>query len=144
MLLSRIQGQATSTRRHHTIAGQRLLVGQALDADLQPFGDPQLTLDQLGDGPGDIESWINLGHAAWMLEDRARLRQAALRVLTMDSSRTDGHVLMAVSHRFAGKPERALRSLDKALTIEPDSATILTLRALVLQELGEHAVFERG
>ena len=54
MLLSRIQGQATSTRRHSTIDGQRLLVGQALDARLQPYGDPQLTLDQLGAGAGDI------------------------------------------------------------------------------------------
>jgi len=54
MLLARIQGQATSTRHHHTIDGQRLLVGQALNADLQPFGDPQLTLDQLGAGAGDV------------------------------------------------------------------------------------------
>ncbi len=54
MLLARIQGQATSTRRHHTIAGRRLLVGQALDAALQPYGDPQLTLDQHGAGVGDI------------------------------------------------------------------------------------------
>jgi ethanolamine utilization protein EutN len=54
MLLARIQGRATSTRHHHTIDGQRLLVGQALNADLQPFGDPQLTLDQLGAGAGDV------------------------------------------------------------------------------------------
>lgn len=54
MLLARIQGQATSTRRHPTIRGQRLLVGQSLDADLKPYGDPQLTLDQLGAGIGDI------------------------------------------------------------------------------------------
>ncbi len=54
MLLARIQGQATSTRHHHTIDGQRLLIGQALGADLQPYGDPQLTLDRLGAGAGDI------------------------------------------------------------------------------------------
>jgi len=54
MLLALIQGRATATVRHHTIDGQRLLVGQALDRELQPYGDPQLTLDQLGAGVGDV------------------------------------------------------------------------------------------
>jgi len=54
MLLALIQGNATSTVRHKTVNGQRLLLGQALDINLQPYGDPQLTLDQLGAGAGDV------------------------------------------------------------------------------------------
>lgn len=54
MLLALIQGNVTATIRHRTIAGQRLLLGQALDRDLKPYGDPQLTLDQLGAGIGDV------------------------------------------------------------------------------------------
>ena len=42
MLLALIYGRVTSTVRHPTIAGRRLLLGQALDADLKPYGDPQL------------------------------------------------------------------------------------------------------
>ncbi len=54
MLLALIQGNTTATVRHPTINGQRLLLGQALDIDLKPTGDPQLTLDQLGAGAGDV------------------------------------------------------------------------------------------
>ena len=54
MLLALIQGNATATIRHPTVAGQRLLIGQALDIDMQPYGDPQLTLDRLGAGAGDV------------------------------------------------------------------------------------------
>ena len=54
MLLALIYGRVTSTVRHPTIAGRRLLLGQALDADLKPYGDPQLTLDELGAGAGDV------------------------------------------------------------------------------------------
>ena len=54
MLLALIQGNATATVRHGTMKGQRLLLGQALDVNMQPYGDPQLTLDQLGAGIGDV------------------------------------------------------------------------------------------
>lgn len=53
MLLARIQGRATATVQHPSIAGQRLLVGQQLGGDMRPTGDPQLMLDTLGAGPGD-------------------------------------------------------------------------------------------
>jgi ethanolamine utilization protein EutN len=54
MLLARVIGRATATERHDSLAGQRLLVGRSLDASLQPSGDPQLMLDQLGAGAGDV------------------------------------------------------------------------------------------
>lgn len=54
MLLALINGNATATVRHPTIHGQRLLLGQALDINMQPYGDPQLTLDQHGAGAGDV------------------------------------------------------------------------------------------
>jgi ethanolamine utilization protein EutN len=54
MLLAVVQGHATATVKHATLAGQRLLIAQQLGGDLQPTGDPQLIIDQLGAGRGDV------------------------------------------------------------------------------------------
>lgn len=54
MQLALIQGNATATVRHPSLRGQRLLIGQQLDARLRPVGDPQLMLDQMGAGAGDV------------------------------------------------------------------------------------------
>jgi ethanolamine utilization protein EutN len=46
-------GTATSTVKHSTLAGWKLLVVQPLMADgRSPDGDPQLVIDQLGAGRG--------------------------------------------------------------------------------------------
>ena len=54
MKLALIQGSATSTVKHDSLQGQRLLVGQALNPSRQPEGDPQLILDRLGARRGDV------------------------------------------------------------------------------------------
>jgi ethanolamine utilization protein EutN len=53
MQLAIVQGRATSTVRHPSLAGVKLLVCQLLDADGQPGGDPVLAADRLGAGSGD-------------------------------------------------------------------------------------------
>ncbi|MEX0775308.1 MAG: EutN/CcmL family microcompartment protein [Phycisphaeraceae bacterium] len=53
MQLAHVQGRATSTVKHPSLAGARLLVCQLLDAAGQPAGDPVLALDKLGAGRGD-------------------------------------------------------------------------------------------
>ena len=48
-----VQGRATSTVKHVSLDGRKLLVCQALGADGRPGGDPVLVLDSLGAGRGD-------------------------------------------------------------------------------------------
>ena len=48
-----VRGHATSTVRHDSLAGWRLLVCQPLGSDGQDSGDPVLALDKLGAGRGD-------------------------------------------------------------------------------------------
>jgi ethanolamine utilization protein EutN len=54
MLVARVIGSATSTVKHHSLDGWKLLIVQALmvnghDRD----GEPMLAIDQLGAGVGD-------------------------------------------------------------------------------------------
>lgn len=53
MLLARVQGQATSTVKHPSMNGRKLLVVSELDGNGNAAGDPLLIIDQLGAGIGD-------------------------------------------------------------------------------------------
>jgi ethanolamine utilization protein EutN len=53
MQLALIQGNATSTVKHPSLAGWRLLVAQPLGDREQAAGDPVLVLDRHGAGAGD-------------------------------------------------------------------------------------------
>lgn len=55
MLLAQTIGTATSTVKHASMEGSKLLVVQPLAADRSsPDGDPQLAVDRLGAGRGDL------------------------------------------------------------------------------------------
>ena len=53
MHLAIVSGRATSTVRHASLAGVRLLICQMLDSNKKPTGDPVLALDKIGAGAGD-------------------------------------------------------------------------------------------
>ncbi|MEX0654196.1 MAG: EutN/CcmL family microcompartment protein [Phycisphaeraceae bacterium] len=48
-----VYGRATSTVKHPSLAGRKLLVCQPLGNEGQPAGDPVLAVDNLGAGAGD-------------------------------------------------------------------------------------------
>ena len=52
MQLGVVVGHATSTVKHPSLNGQRLLVVQMLTPDEQPDGEPVLVIDHLGAGAG--------------------------------------------------------------------------------------------
>lgn len=53
MQLATVIGRATSTVKHPTMNGWRLLLAQLLTRDGKADGAPQLVLDHLGAGRGD-------------------------------------------------------------------------------------------
>lgn len=53
MQLGKVIGRATSTVKHQTMQGWRLLLVQPLLRDGKADGAPQLVLDHLGAGRGD-------------------------------------------------------------------------------------------
>lgn len=54
MQLALVQGRATSTVKHRSLQGVKLLVCQPLDAMARTSGDPVLVVDRLGAGAGDV------------------------------------------------------------------------------------------
>ncbi len=53
MQLAKVIGRATSTVKHPTMQGWRLLLTQPFGVSGQPDGAPQLVLDKHGAGRGD-------------------------------------------------------------------------------------------
>lgn len=53
MQLALIEGKATSTVKHPSLAGWRLLIAQPLGHEDQASGDPIVVLDRHGAGAGD-------------------------------------------------------------------------------------------
>lgn len=53
MQLGQVVGRATSTVKHPTLSGWRLLLVQPLDVKGGADGEPQLAIDDLGSGRGD-------------------------------------------------------------------------------------------
>ncbi|GIX03236.1 MAG: ethanolamine utilization protein EutN [Planctomycetaceae bacterium] len=64
MQLARVIGRATSTVKHPSMAGWRLLLTQPLTRSGQADGAPQLVLDHLGAGRGDLVIISSDGKAA--------------------------------------------------------------------------------
>ena len=52
MFIARIDGSITSTVKHKSLRGMRLLIGQRLEADGSEVGEPQVLADDLGGGIG--------------------------------------------------------------------------------------------
>lgn len=64
MQLALVIGHATSTIKHATLHGWRMLIVQPLDARHQPDGAPLIALDALGSGRGDRVILSSDGKAA--------------------------------------------------------------------------------
>jgi ethanolamine utilization protein EutN len=54
MFLARIDGTVTSTVKHSTLEGARLLIGQRLEQDGTASGEPLVIIDEMGARRGGI------------------------------------------------------------------------------------------
>jgi ethanolamine utilization protein EutN len=54
MFLARIDGTVTSTVKHPSLAGARLLIGQRIEQDGTPSGEPLIIIDEMGARRGGI------------------------------------------------------------------------------------------
>ena len=53
MQMAKVIGRVTSTVRHKSLSGVKLLICQVLSTDMKPSGDPVIAIDKLGAGAGD-------------------------------------------------------------------------------------------
>lgn len=57
MQLARVIGTVIATIKNETLEGRKFLIVQTLDANLEPRGKPQVALDAVGAGAGELVFW---------------------------------------------------------------------------------------
>lgn len=57
MQIARVIGNVVSTIKNESLHARKLLIVQTLDAKLQPKGKPQIALDAVGAGVGELVFW---------------------------------------------------------------------------------------
>jgi microcompartment protein CcmK/EutM len=57
MQLARVIGTVVSTVKNESLHGRKFLIVQTLDGNLQPKGKPQVALDAVGAGVGELVFW---------------------------------------------------------------------------------------
>lgn len=57
MQIARVIGTVVSTVKNETLDGRKFLIVQTLDADLNETGRPQVALDAVGAGVGELVFW---------------------------------------------------------------------------------------
>lgn len=68
MYLGRVIGTVVATRKSEGLEGCKLLVVTPLDPKLQPTGDPQVAVDTVRAGRGDLVYLVGSREAALALE----------------------------------------------------------------------------
>ena len=64
MQLARVIGHATSTVKHPSLIGWRMVIVQMINSLRQPEGDAVVAVDKLGSGPGSVVILNSDGKAA--------------------------------------------------------------------------------
>ncbi len=57
MQLARVIGTVVATVKNESLEGQKLLVVQTLNKDLEPAGKPMVAVDAIGAGVGELVFW---------------------------------------------------------------------------------------
>ncbi|HXF42279.1 MAG TPA: EutN/CcmL family microcompartment protein [Pyrinomonadaceae bacterium] len=65
MQIARVIGNVVSTVKNQSLEGRKFLIIQTLDKDLKPKGKPQVALDSVGAGVGELVFWCRGKEAAF-------------------------------------------------------------------------------
>lgn len=95
----------------------------------------ELTTDS--EGGRDIDAWVDLGNASYILKDKTRLRTVASRLTAMAPSRHEGYMFRGVGQMIDGDLSAAITSFDQAAARTTKDATPLLLKGLAQQDQGK-------
>ncbi len=82
-------------------------------------------------------AFIKLAQVAWMLDDFARVHEAADRVLALAPDRHEGHLLKGAALRHDGKAAEALARFDRATRLAPNIAVPHILKGMTYEQTGD-------
>lgn len=114
------------------------LQAKCLIAVNRPVEARQLLVELTSDSEGgrDVDAWVDLGNASYILKDKTRLRNVALRLTAMAPTRHEGYMFRGVGQMIDGDLNAAIASFDQASARTTSDGTPLLLKGMALQDLG--------
>ncbi|MFG0245674.1 MAG: tetratricopeptide repeat protein [Phycisphaerales bacterium JB052] len=88
------------------------------------------------EGRSDVDAWVGLANASYMVGDLRTVRKAASRIVSLSPDSHDGFMLYAMYHREQGDFKSALSSIETAISKQPKSADMFAFRAMILGDMG--------
>lgn len=117
----------------------RMALGDCLQMSGKNIDARLIFLKLSQDDPTDVNAWIKLGQAAWMVGDEGKLRESARQTLTLAPDRYEGHLLQGLVERRLGNTFAAVAQFDTAAKLAPQQAQPWIMRGLTLQDAGNKA-----
>jgi tetratricopeptide (TPR) repeat protein len=127
-----LEGPSGKDRRdlQHLHARCLLAVERPMDARAA-----YLKLIDGAEGQADIEAWIGLGVVSYRINDDAKLRLSAARLVAIAPTRAEGFLLRALYLNRTGDRAAAQRAMTKASTLTSESGDATALVTAVRAEM---------
>lgn len=119
-------------RRDLKVLHAKALMGTDRPVDARSIYQELLSAD---DGQSDLESWIGLANASYVIDDMRTMRRAASRVVALSPVSPEGYTLWAMVHRKSGNNLDALASINSAVSRAPGDASMYAFKALIERDL---------
>lgn len=87
------------------------------------------------EGMSNVDLWIGLANASFVVDDMRNVRKAASRIVALAPDLHDGYLLYAMYHRQTEDFSSALASIDKAIEMNPINGDVHAYRSLILSKL---------
>lgn len=68
MLLGKVIGTIWATRKYEAVKGYKLMLVQPINGDYEKLGDPIISVDTVGAGPGEIVFYVTSSEAVMPLD----------------------------------------------------------------------------
>lgn len=98
-----------------------------------------VTLTSDNEGSQNLRAWIDLGNVSCILSDKARLKSAASRVVSLAPDRYEGYFLKAMSLRLEGDTTGAMAAIETAVSKAGNNPEPLLFRGIMNHDLGRAA-----
>lgn len=123
-------------RRDLKILHAKALLNTGRPVEARSIYQKLLSTDE---GKGDVDSWIGLANASFVINDMRTVRKAASRVVALSPDSHDGYLLYAMYHRQMKDLVSSLAAIENALMRSPMDAGMHAYRAVILTELDRNA-----
>ena len=129
--------QLLETEGYETRRDLRTALGDCYQATGKSKEARLLFLSLTDEDPTDVNAWVKLGQAAWIVGDERRLRQSAQQINALAPDRFEGYLLAGMVMRNDGKNVEAIALFERASGLSPDSSLPHILRGMTLEDAGQ-------